>query len=86
MKCPISLIFTDTMIRTEARAAREILLTVGSKQYRISNKTSAWIIPAKGVCAPVLTLAAVLTIAPVAEIPPKISETDSRYLEQSIRN
>src|SRR3989338_7458771 len=43
---------------------------MGAKAKRMRSKVKEWMIPARGVLAPVLILVAVLAIAPVAGIPP----------------
>src|SRR5579862_150817 len=66
-----SLIFQATMTSTADNAGKGTRLTTGAKAKIIRNSVIAWIIPAKGVLAPVLILVAVLAIAPVAGMPPK---------------
>ena len=49
-------------------------LAKGMRNRKISNNTTAWMMPATGVLPPLLILVMVRAMAPVAGIPPKRGE------------
>ena len=69
------LMLYDTITNTPAKQAIGMYCANGIKSNRMSNNTTAWIIPAIGVLPPLLMLVMVRAIAPVAGIPPKIGVT-----------
>lgn len=74
IKFPISLIFQATRINIPASVAMGIRAAHLPANTMIINTVIAWMIPATGILPPFLILVAVLAIAPVAGIPPKIEE------------
>ena len=64
----------DTTTKTPAKQAIGINLARGIKKRKMSNNTTAWMIPAIGVLPPLFMLVMVRAMAPVAGIPPKRGE------------
>ena len=67
-----SLMLYATTIRIPARHDMGMSLTHWPKKSMISSNVTEWVMPARGVLPPFLTLVAVLAMAPVAGMPPKM--------------
>src|SRR2546425_6174965 len=57
-----------------ASVTRGILAVSSAKKTIKKNKVKAWVIPDRGVFAPILIFAAVLAMAPVTGIPPNMAD------------